>query len=260
MSHSELNEKEKEIERLRAENSALKKQLRSAAAMISMGELVSTTTHEFNNVLMTVLNYAKLGLRHEDSATRASAFEKILTAGNRAAKITASILGMARNRSPKPESTDLVELTDAALFLLEREMNKYRISVIREFSANAPEVLVCGNQIQQVLLNLLINARQAMAHGGDLIIRIQEDPKAGTVDLSVRDFGTGIPAEILPRIFDPFFSTKSGPDDSGKGGTGLGLSMCREIIEEHRGKIVVNSTVGKGTMFTLKLPVAPQSE
>lgn len=258
MNQLETDPEKQELERLRAENLALKKQLRSAAAMISLGELVSTTTHEFNNVLMTVLNYAKLGLRHADAPTRENAFEKILAAGNRAAKITSSVLGMARNRSPKPESTDLVQLTEDALFLLEREMSKYRISVIKEFAENVPEVLVCGNQIQQVLLNLLINARQAMTNGGDLLVRIQFDPQANMVDLSVRDFGTGIPPEILPHIFEPFFSTKTGPDDSGKGGTGLGLSMSREIIEEHRGRIQVKSSVGKGTQFTLKLPLAPK--
>ncbi len=249
----------KEVEALRAENLALKKQIRSAAVMISLGELVSTTTHEFNNVLMTVLNYAKIGLRHEDQPTRQNAFEKILNAGNRAAKITSSVLGMARNRSPKPEATDLVQLTDDSLYLLEREMNKYRISVVKEFAENVPEVLVCGNQIQQVLLNLLINARQAMPNGGNLVVRIQYDQDANMVDLIIRDYGTGIPQDVLPHIFEPFFSTKTGPDESGKGGTGLGLSLCREIIEDHSGKIQVKSTVGKGTMFTIKLPVAPSN-
>lgn len=257
MSESNESALAKEVEALRAENLALKKQIRSAAVMISLGELVSTTTHEFNNVLMTVLNYAKIGLRHEDQPTRQNAFEKILNAANRAAKITSSVLGMARNRSPKPEATDLVQLTDDSLYLLEREMNKYRISVVKEFAENVPEVLVCGNQIQQVLLNLLINARQAMPNGGNLVVRIQYDQDANMVDLIIRDYGTGIPQDVLPHIFEPFFSTKTGPDESGKGGTGLGLSLCREIIEDHSGKIQVKSTVGKGTMFTIKLPVAP---
>jgi signal transduction histidine kinase len=95
-----------------------------------------------------------------------------------------------------------------------------------------------------------------MPRGGRITIRIAPDPTAGTVDLTVRDTGAGIAAEVLPRIFDRYFTTKQGPDASGKGGTGVGLSMCREIIEAHRGKIRVESGVGVGTAFTLKLPVA----
>ena len=115
---------------------------------------------------------------------------------------------------------------------------------------------MCGNEIQQVLLNLLTNARQAMPRGGRMLIRIAPDAAAGTVDLTVRDTGSGIPPEVLPRIFDRYFTTKQGPDASGKGGTGVGLAMCREIIESHQGKIRVESTVGVGTAFTLKLPQA----
>ncbi len=107
-----------------------------------------------------------------------------------------------------------------------------------------------------MLLNLLTNARQAMPRGGHIIIRIAPDAAAGTVDLTVRDNGSGIPPEILPRIFDRYFSTKQGPDASGKGGTGVGLAACREIIEAHQGKIRVESSVGVGTAFILKLPVA----
>jgi signal transduction histidine kinase len=107
-----------------------------------------------------------------------------------------------------------------------------------------------------VLLNLLTNSRQAMPRGGRIVIRIAPDAAAGTVDLTVRDTGSGIPADVLPRIFDRYYTTKQGPDSSGKGGTGVGLAMCREIIENHQGRIRVESTVGVGTAITLKLPVA----
>ena len=109
-----------------------------------------------------------------------------------------------------------------------------------------------------MLLNLLINARQAMPSGGRVLIRLEHDAASDMVDLIVRDTGCGIPADKLPRIFDPFFTTKTGPDETGKGGTGLGLSACRKIIEAHHGRIRVESTVGKGTAFTIKLPVAKQ--
>ena len=231
----------------------LQQQLAHAQRLTALGELVGTTAHEFNNVLTSVINYAKLGLRHKDQATRDKAFEKILAAGQRAAKITSGILGMARNRSGGQEPTDLGCLIDDTLVLLGRELNKYRIHVDKHFDP-VPKAMVNGNQIQQILVNLLINARQAMPDGGTVQIRLSHDPQAGTVDILVRDTGCGIPPDKLRRIFDPFFSTKSGPDASGKGGTGLGLSMCRNIIEAHRGRIRVESTVGKGTAFTIKLP------
>ncbi|MHB8898212.1 MAG: sensor histidine kinase [Thermoguttaceae bacterium] len=236
----------------------LKQQLAHAQNLTALGELVSTTTHEFNNVLMTIINYAKYGLRHQDKASREKAFEKILTASTRATKITNGVLGVARNRSTGQDATDLAKVVEDALVLLEREMNKYRIKVETQFNA-VPEAYVNGNQIQQVLLNLLINARQAMPTGGRLVLKLSYDQATDMVDLMIRDFGCGIPADVLPRIFDPFYSTKNGPDASGKGGTGLGLSMCRDIIEAHHGRIRVDSTPGVGTAFTLKLPTVTKA-
>jgi two-component system, NtrC family, sensor kinase len=239
---------EQKLEQLEAE-------LRQARRMAALGELVSTTTHEFNNVLTTIINYAKLGLRHKDEPTRDKALTKILAAAGRAEKITNSVLGIARNRGHERIATDLANLVESSLVLLEREMQKYRIAVETQFEP-APPAFVSGNEIQQVLLNLLTNARQAMPRGGRVVIRIAPDTAANTVDLTVRDSGTGIPADMLPKIFDRYFTTKSGPDASGKGGTGVGLATCREIIEAHQGRIRVESTVGRGTAFTLKLPIA----
>ena len=233
----------------------LEAELRHARRLSALGDLVSTTTHEFNNILTTIINYAKLGLRHKDEASRDKALTKILAAAGRAEKITNGVLGMARNRGHERIPTDLAKLIESSLVLLEREMQKYRIQIVTQFEP-APLALVCGNEIQQVLLNLLTNARQAMSRGGQILIRIASDPATNTVDLTVRDSGAGIPPEVLPRIFDRYFTTKQGPDSTGKGGTGVGLAMCREIIESHQGKIRVESTVGAGTAFTLKLPIA----
>lgn len=244
-----------DVSELRQQVEMLKRQLAQAQKLTALGELVSTTTHEFNNVLTTIINYAKLGLRHKDHANREKCFEKILAAGNRAARITNGVLGIARNRSAGQEPTDLARLVEDTLLLLEREMNKYRITVEKHFQPTPP-AMVNGNQMQQVLLNMLINARQAMPSGGRVVLKLYHDPESDTVDLVIRDYGCGIPPDKLPHIFEPFFTTKSGPDASGKGGTGLGLSMCRDIIEAHRGRIRVESTVGRGTAFTLKLPVA----
>jgi signal transduction histidine kinase len=237
----------------------LQKQLNEAQKMAALGELVSTTTHEFNNVLMTVINYAKMGLRHEDEPTRTKSFTRILDAGERAAKITASILGMARNRSDELEPTDLPKLIEDALVLLEREMSRYRIHLEFQVDGEVPKIMAIGNQLQQVVLNLLINSRQAIETGGEIQIRISHDPADHHVTLFIRDNGCGMTQETLRKIFDPYFSTKDGPDESGKGGTGLGLSACRDIIQKHSGRVRVESSVGKGTAFTIKFPAVQET-
>src|SRR5262245_59510034 len=160
---------------------ALHAQLARPQKLAALGELVSTTTHEFNNVLMTILNYARMGLRHKDEATRDKALDKITAAAQRASKITSTILAVARNRSGNFEPTSLKQIIEDTLVLMERELSKYRISVETHL-AEVPDVLAMGNQIQQVLLNLLINARQAMPSGGRLIIRLEHDAAADTVD------------------------------------------------------------------------------
>ncbi|NCA10633.1 sensor histidine kinase [bacterium] len=244
-----------EVARLKhtAEVAALRRQLLEARKAATLGELLGTTTHEFNNALTTILNYARLGLRHHDQPTRDKALERILSAGTRAAKITASILGMARGGSARLEPVNLELLVEDVLVLLEREMTKYRVQVEREF-APVPKVSANPGQLQQVLLNLLVNARQAMPQGGRLILRLAHDALLGSVDLMVRDTGCGMTPEVMRRIFEPHFSTKAGPDETGKGGSGLGLTACREIVEAHRGRIRVESAPGKGTAITIRLP------
>ena len=249
-----------EVARLRhaAEVAELRRQVLEARKLAGLGELLGTTTHEFNNALTTILNYAKMGLRHRDQPTRDKALERILSAGTRAAKITASVLGMSRSGSTRFEPVNLHLLIEDVLVLLERELMKYRVQVEREF-APVPKVSANPGQLQQVLLNLLVNARQAMAGGGRLILRLSYDEPSGLVDMMVRDTGCGMTPDVMRRIFEPRFSTKSGPDETGKGGTGLGLSACKEIVDAHRGRIRVESAPGKGTAITIRLPVQQQA-
>jgi len=237
---------------------SLRVQLEQAQRMATIGELTSTTTHEFNNLLMTILNYAKLGLRHKDEPSRDKAFQRILDSANRATKITGSILAMARSRTGQLESTALRAIIEDTLLLLEREFRKYRILLETKLE-EVPEVLANASQMQRVIVNLLVNARQATSEGGLVRITLQGDLAAGEVVLTIRDSGTGISADILPRIFDPYFTTKSGPDASGKGGTGIGLASCKEIIDLHQGRIRVESSVGKGTAFIIRLPAILQT-
>jgi signal transduction histidine kinase len=243
-----------QVDRLQAE-------MRKLQAMATLGELTGTATHEFNNILMTIINYARLGMRNQDTASRDRAFSKILEASERAAKITSTVLAQARNRGDSLEPTALAPVIQSSLVLLEREMRKYRVSVETEIDESTPLVMASGNQIQRVLLNLLINARQAMPEGGTVLIRLAKSKQTSKydepmVELTVRDSGCGIEPSVLPKIFDAFYSTKNGPDETGKGGTGLGLAACKEIIDEHNGKIRVESTVGRGTAFIIRLPIA----
>lgn len=231
---------------------SLQQQLSKMQQMASLGELVGTTTHEFNNYLMTIINYAKLGMRQTDQAARDRAFQKIFDAGQRAAQVTSVILGSARNRSDQLEPTDIKVVIEQAMVLLEREMRKYQIGVQLNLE-DAPKAMACGNQIQQVLINLLVNSRQAIGSGGQITVSLVEDKNAGTVDIRILDDGPGMTNEVLTKIFEPQYSTKSGPDESGKGGSGFGLYNCRQIIESHHGKIRVESSVGKGTCFIIKL-------
>src|SRR5262249_49501779 len=120
-----------------------------------------------------------------------------------------------------------------------------------------PHAKVNPAQIQQVLLNLVINARQAMPQGGTIRLRVALDGTGRLAELSVADSGVGIKPADLRRIFEPFFTTKTGPDASGQGGTGLGLSVCRDIVEAHHGRLRAESRLGQGTTFTLRLPVCP---
>ncbi len=239
-----------------AEVAALRREVLEARKAASLGDLLGTTTHEFNNALTTILNYARLGLRHRDQPTRDKALERILSAGTRAARITASVLGMARRGTARMEPVNLESLLEDSLVLLEREMTKYRVQLEREYTP-VPQVSANPGQIQQVLINLLVNARQAMPQGGRLILRLSHDSASGLVDMTVRDTGCGMTADVMRRMFDPHFSTKSGPDETGKGGSGLGLSACREIVEAHKGRIRVESAPGKGTAITVRLPLIP---
>ncbi len=240
-------------EELLAENAALIAKIEQLQRMAILGELTSTTTHEFNNLLTTILNYAKLGLRYRDEPSRDKAFQRILDASNRAAKLTGTILAMARNRSGQMEPTELKQVIDDTLLLMEKELQKYRIAVEKRID-NVPAIMAIGNQLQRVLINMLVNARQAMPNGGTVYLQLHYDQDNRSVVLTIRDTGQGIAAENLPKIFEPFFSTKSGPDATGKGGTGLGLSACREIIEAHSGRIRVESAVGRGTQFIMRFP------
>ncbi len=244
-----------EVDQLRHEVEELKQQLERSQRLATLGELTSTATHEFNNLLMTILNYSKLGLRNTDQPSRDKAFDRIYTAANKASKLTGSILALARNRSGEMEPTNLKQVIEDTFLLLEREFRKYRVDLELQLD-DVADVLGQGNELQRVLINMLVNARQATGEGGQVKVSLRDCPDTNEVAIVIRDSGSGIAPDVLPKIFEPYFTTKSGPDASGKGGTGVGLASCKQIIDAHRGRIRVESSVGKGTAFTIRLPKA----
>jgi signal transduction histidine kinase len=235
-----------------SETEALRLQLLQAQRLSSVGELASSIAHEFNNILTTIINSAKLGMRNPDPAEKQQAFDRIAKAGQRAAAIAGGMLGFARKSSTHRQNCDVSRLVEEVLVLTEKDLMKHRVHVETRF-ASRPNAWAVPGQIEQILVNLVINARQAMPGGGRLKIEVRENRPADTVEVRVSDTGVGIPPDQLRQIFEPFFTTKQ-PDEYGRGGTGLGLSVCRQIIEQHHGRIRVESVVGKGSTFTVKLP------
>lgn len=239
------------------ETAQLRQQLLQAQRLSSVGALASSVAHEFNNILTTIINYAKVGLRPTaDEASRIQAFEKILKGSQRAATIINSMLGFARNSSSQREMTDVASLVEEVLILTDKDLRKHLIHAQTKFLSR-PKAPVVPAQIEQILLNLIINARQAMPRGGQLRIEVRENVRTHMAEIKVGDTGVGIPPEQLRLIFEPFYTTKE-PDEHGHGGTGLGLSVCRQIIEQHHGRIRVESVPGKGSTFTIKLPLKMQ--
>jgi signal transduction histidine kinase len=240
---------------------ALRRQVVALQRISSLGILASGVFHELNNALTPILNYAKLGLRNSDPAYRERAFNRILEAGQRATTITGGMLGLSRpGRDPNHrEPVDLNRLVEEVVMLIGKDLNRHKVRLDVQLLSR-PFAKVNPAQIQQVLINLLINARQAMPDGGIVRLKLGLDPSGRMVELSVVDHGQGIAPENLRRIFEPFFSTKTSPDSSGLGGTGLGLAVCRDIVEAHHGRLRAESRQGRGSTFTLLLPSCPPPE
>ena len=247
-------ELQQEVKQLRQQNAELQQQILHSQKMVAVGQLASSITHEFNNILTTVINYGKMGLRHKDPTTREKAFNRILSAGQRAAKITNGMLAYVRAKGDRREEMDLALAVNDVLILVEKDLQMHRVRLQTDILGN-PVCEVNVSHLQQVVMNLIVNARQAMDDGGRLFltVRLSEDGSMG--EISLRDTGPGIPADRLPKIFEAFYTTKDA-DERGQGGTGLGLAFCRDVIEAHHGRMRVESIVGQGTTFTLRLPLA----
>jgi signal transduction histidine kinase len=242
-------------ERKRLEDQArdLYHQLLQAEKLAALGQTISGVAHELNNPLATILTWAeRLSQRPVDEPTRRG-LDTILAESERAARIVRNLLTFARKRHTTRSMVDLNQVVRETLALRRYEQRLSNINILEAFAAGLPGVFADAHQIQQVLLNLIINAEQAMlgANGrGTLIIRTWHDPQKDAVILEVHDDGPGVPEDVQPRVFDPFFTTK----EVGKG-TGLGLTVAYAIVHEHAGRITLKSEPAGGASFYVELPV-----
>jgi nitrogen-specific signal transduction histidine kinase/CheY-like chemotaxis protein len=236
-------------------------QLLQAEKLSAIGQLVAGVAHELNNPLTSVIGYAQLLQEELLDAVKpgvmrpmpelASDLRRIAEESERAARIVRNLLAFARRQAVSRAPQDVTDLFGRVLALRAYEHRLNNIELVAEFHTTLPSVVADGSQLQQALLNLLLNAEQAMRGRTKkrLHVGARYDEPAAAVELFVSDTGHGIDEANLPRVFDPFFTTR----DVGEG-TGLGLSICYGIVRDHGGQISVESAPGIGTTFSLLLP------
>jgi len=230
-------------------------QLLQAEKMAALGQTISGVAHELNNPLATILSWAeRLTAREELEEPVRRGLDTILSESERAARIVRNLLTFARKRQTTRAMVDVNQVVRETLALRAYEQRVSNVVVFDALAAGLPQVFADGHQIQQVLLNLIINAEQAMltTNGrGTIVVRTWHDAQHETILLEINDDGPGIPDDLQPKIFDPFFTTK----EVGQG-TGLGLTVAYAIVQEHGGRIRLESKAKSGASFYIELPVS----
>jgi two-component system, NtrC family, sensor kinase len=228
----------------------LEEQVFQNEKLTSLGLLAAGVAHEVNTPLAVISNYIQMLAKQLPAGDpRQQLIEKVVKQTFRASEIVNNLLNFSRTGAAEFTEVNLNSVVEEVLTLVAHPFRTGQVQVTRNLQQELPAVLGSNNKLQQVFLNLFLNARDAMPSGG--MVEIRTAAHNGSVEVEIIDSGSGIPREDLNRIFDPFFTTKS----SGRG-TGLGLSVSYGIVKEHAGKVDVRSTPGKGTSFRLEFPVA----
>ena len=238
----------------------LRDQLTESQRLATLGTIAAVIAHEFNNLLTPIISYCQYAISGIDKGTPdmamiEKALRKSLQHSEKAGRTCTSMLALARGEGDN-DNIHVQQLVDQTLSILARDPKKDGIALRVQIQQDAT---IVGDRVQleQVLLNLLINARQAILmsdnpRGGSITVRA--DREESSVRIVVSDTGPGIAPDNLKRVFEPFFTTKKSPKSGEVRGSGLGLAICRQVVERHKGTIAVESTIGKGTTFTLVLP------
>jgi len=246
-------------EKVKQRTQQLKKiqaQLAQSEKLASLGRLASGVAHEINSPLTGILTFSHLLMRKlKENPQLQRELELIVRETTRVSTIVRGLLDFARESKPQKRPCNINELIVQTLSLVEHQTVFHDIRILKNLDPGIPMVLLDANQIQQVFMNILLNAADAMPAGGALTITSNLNPGDSFVQIQFSDSGCGIPEQNLDKIFDPFFTTKAE-----KKGTGLGLAVSYGIIDRHRGQIEVQSEEGKGTTFTIKLPVQASEE
>ena len=228
----------------------LEQQIRYSEKLASVGKLAAGVAHEINNPLGGILNCLyNLGKGTVSPGRREEYLASMEDGLRRVQRIVRQLLDFSQQHQPEYSLSDINQVIERVLVLTTHLLAPNRIVLETALGASLPKLMIDQHMIEQVLMNLVLNAVQAMKDGG--VLGIHTTVEEGLCQVTIRDSGSGIPASVLPKIFDPFFTTKSEGE-----GTGLGLSVSLGIIERHGGKILVDSEVGRGTKFTLCLPVS----
>jgi PAS domain S-box-containing protein len=242
------------IARDMTETKRLEQQIRNSEKLASIGKLAAGVAHEINNPLGGILNCLYNLSKGTISPARREEYLASMEDGlRRVQKIVRQLLDFSQQHQPEFAPTDINRVIERVLVLTNHLFAPNRIVLETALGHALPHLMIDRHMIEQVLMNLILNAVQAMKDGGVLSIRTAVEE--GMCLVTIRDTGSGIPASVLPKIFDPFFTTKNEGE-----GTGLGLSVSLGIVERHGGRILVESEVGKGTIFTLCLPVSRERQ